>query len=167
MDFGDSAWSVNPTEFDLSIDLFFAVLAPFFSSPDRWIKRTGRKKTWPFFEGYQSWCWAGYYPCDMWHGAARWLLGAVQTSACVPCKLLGPHQAATASGASQGEIPHSWEPQTNAGLPLNSSGQHSCAVGESTSRKMSHMVGFPRTSTAPLAKVLESALVEPRNIPRW
>lgn len=49
---------------------------------------------------------------------------------------------------------------------LNSSGQHSCAVGESTSRKMSHMVGFPRTSTAPLAKVLESALVEPRNIPR-
>lgn len=42
----------------------------------------------------------------------------MQTSAYVPCKLLGPHQAATASGASQGEIPHSWEPQTNAGLPL-------------------------------------------------
>lgn len=55
---------------------------------------------------------------------------------------------ATTSGSSQVEISHIWEPQTSVELPLNSSGQNSCAVGESISRKIRHMVGFPLTSTA-------------------
>lgn len=55
---------------------------------------------------------------------------------------------ATTSGSSQVEISHIWEPQTSAELPLNSSGQNSCAVGESISRKIRHMVGFPLTSRA-------------------
>ena len=88
----------------------------------------------------------------------------MQTTAYVPRECLGLQQRATTSGTSQVEILHIWEPQTSVELPLNSSGQNSCAVGESTSRKIGHMVGFPLTSRALLAKVLESMLVEHSNI---
>lgn len=58
---------------------------------------------------------------------------------------------------TRGEIPRLWEPQANVELPLHSSLLNSCAVGESTSRNISHMVDLPLTSRAPLAKVLESS----------
>lgn len=148
--------------------LFFSlILALIFPSLDRWVRRMERKRIWPFFEGYQSRCWTCYCLCNVWHVAAWWFLGTVQTIAYVPSERLGLQQTPTTSGTSQVEISHIWEPQTSVELPLNSSGQNSCAVGENTSRKIRHMVGFPLTSRALLAKVLESMLVEHRNILRW
>lgn len=140
---------------------------PDFSITGQMSQKNGEKKDLTFFEGYQSCCWACYCLCNVWHVTVQWFLGTVQTTAYVPCERLGLQQTATTSGTSQGEISHIWEPQTSVELPLNSSGQNSCAVGESTSRKIRHMVGFPLTSRALLAKVLESVLVEHRNILCW